>query len=291
MYLDPGLAEALRDTDLPSDLSISDIGFSWPSVRLMVPRDLCLSSDGRSGQIQYVDVAFCGQDEVINLSEELVSDLKNGLAKLRSNRALDDRLTKGFIHREAGQFYACALSYRRSGNLSAPDSAASYQTAAWSIQWETRLLQEVIQAGNKADRDHGKDPGFPDLGQIRSLVFNTLIVLSAYRSPVILEEPAIVRKLKLEGSHLRPELVRGRFLSELLRPRTIRIGKTLEEESWAEIGQNNNTSREGGEGTGKRYASCFVRGHHRRIRFGKGLCQSRLSWIAPFAKGEFRLQD
>jgi hypothetical protein len=280
VYLDPGLAEALRDTDLPSDLSISDIGFSWPSVRLMVPRDLCLSSDGRSGQIQYVDVAFCGQDEVINLSEELVSDLKNGLAKLRSNRALDDRLTKGFIHREAGQFYACALSYRRSGNLSAPDSAASYQTAAWSIQWETRLLQEVIQAGNKADRDHGKDPGVPDLGQIRSLVFNTLIVLSSYRSPLILEEPAIVRNLKLEGSHLRPELVRGRFLSELLRPRTVRTGKV---ESWAQIGEHNSSSPEStGEGTGRKYRAHFVRGHHRRVRFGKGLTQSRLTWIAPF---------
>ena len=147
----------------------------------------------------------------------------------------------------------------------------------------------MIQAGNKTDRDHGKDPGVPDLGQIRSLVFNTLIVLSAYRSPVILEEPAIVRKLKLEGSHLRPELVRGRFLSELLRPRTIRTGKV---ESWAQIGENSSSSREGtGEGAGRKYASCFVRGHHRRTRFGKGLCQSRLSWIAPFAKGEFRLQD
>ena len=25
------------------------------------------------------------------------------------------------------------------------------QSAAWSVHWETRLLQEVIQAGNKAD--------------------------------------------------------------------------------------------------------------------------------------------
>ena len=107
----------------------------------------------------------------------------------------------------------------------------------------------MVQAGNKADRDHGKDPLVPDLGQIRSLVFNTLIVLSAYRSPVILEEPAIVRKLKLAGSHLRPELVRGRFLSELLRPRTIRTGKV---ESWTEIGQYNSSSRESvGEGHGQ----------------------------------------
>ena len=147
----------------------------------------------------------------------------------------------------------------------------------------------MIQAGNKADRDHGNDPLVPDLGQVRSLVFNTLIVLSAYLSPLISEESAIVRKLKLEGSHLRPELVRGRFLSELLRPRTIRTGKV---ESWAQIGEDSSSSREGtGEGAGRKYASCFVRGHHRRTRFGKGLCQSRLSWIAPFAKGEFRLQD
>jgi hypothetical protein len=222
IFLDPGLAEALRDTDLPSDLSISDIGFSWASVRLMVPKGLCLSADGRSGQVQYLDVAFCGQDETVNLSSELASDLGNGLPKLGGNRALDNRLANGFIHPEGDQLYACALSYRREGNISAPDSAASFQTAAWSIQWETRLLQEVVQAGNKADLDHGKDPLVPDLGQIRSLVFNTLIVLSVYRSPVILEEPAIVRNLKLEGSHLRPELVRGRFLSELLRPRTIR---------------------------------------------------------------------
>jgi hypothetical protein len=114
VFLDPGLAEALRDTDLPNDLSISDIGFSWPSVRLMVPKGLFLSADGRSGEVQYIDVAFCGQDQVINLSEELASDLKTGLPRIGGNRPFDDRLTKGLIHSEAGQFYACALSYRRS---------------------------------------------------------------------------------------------------------------------------------------------------------------------------------
>jgi len=124
---------------------------------------------------------------------------------------------------------------------------------------------------------------------MRSLVFNTLIVLSNYRSPLILEEPPIVRKLKLEGSHLRPELVRGRFLSELLRPRTIRTGKVLEQESWAEAGENS-SSHSTGEGAGKKYAGCYVRGHHRRVRFGKGLTQSRLNWIAPYSKGEFRIQ-
>jgi hypothetical protein len=40
------------------------------------------------------------------------------------------------------------LSYRQSENLSVGDSAASYQTAGWSVQWETRLLQEVVHAGN-----------------------------------------------------------------------------------------------------------------------------------------------
>jgi hypothetical protein len=122
------------------------------------------------------------------------------------------------------------------------------------------------------------------------LVFDTLIVLSNYRSPVILEEPPVVRALKLEGTHLKPELAAARFLSELLRPRTIRSGgKVLEQETWAEIGQNSSTSREGtGEGAGKKYQAHWIRGHLRRVRFGKGLCQSRLSWIAPYPKGEFR---
>jgi hypothetical protein len=233
--------------------------------------------------VQYIDVAFAGQNETVNLSEELTGDLKNGLAKLGGNRPFDDHLTKGFIHPQAGEFYACALSYRQTGDLSGADSAASYQTAAWSVQWENRDLQEMIQAGNKADLDHGNGPDFPDLSQARALVFNTLIVLSAYRSPVLLDEPPIVRKLKLEGSHLRPELVRGRFLSELLRPRTVRIGKALEEEGWAEIGQS--SSREGTERENRNH---FVRGHHRRTRYGKGLMQSRLSWILPYATGEFR---
>ena len=60
----------------------------------------------------------------------------------------------------------------------------AFGEASVSVQWETRLLQELIQAGNKADLDYGKDPGVPDLGQIRSLEFNTLIVLSAYRTSV-----------------------------------------------------------------------------------------------------------
>jgi hypothetical protein len=131
VYLDPGLADALRDTDLPVDFSISDIGFPWPSVRLMVPKGLCLSANGRSGEVQYLDVAFCGQNEVVNLSEELASDLKKGLTRIGGNRSLDDHLTKGFVHPQAGQFHACALSYRQSGR---ENSAASYQPAAWSVQ-------------------------------------------------------------------------------------------------------------------------------------------------------------
>jgi hypothetical protein len=106
-------------------------------------------------------------------------------------------------------------------------------------------------------------------------VFNKLIVLSAYRSSVISEEAPIVRKLKLEGQHLRPELVRGRFLSELLRPRTIRTGQV---ESWAQIGENSSSR----ESSGRELPSHFRRGHHRRTRFGKGLTHSRLSWIAPY---------
>jgi hypothetical protein len=277
IFLDPGLAEALCATDLPADLSVNDIGFPWPSIRLMAPKGLFLSADGRSGEVQYVDVAFAGQNEVLNLSEELAGDLENGLAKFGGKRPLDARLTKGFIHPQAGQFYACALSYRQSGG----DSVASYQTAAWSVQWETRLLQEVIQTGDKADLDHGKDSEFPNLERIRLLVLNTLIVLSNYRSSVLLEEPPVVRALKLEGPDVKAELARGRFLSELLRPRTIRTGKTLEQQSWAEIGQTTITAvRTPARARAKSFL--FVRGHHRRVRFGKGLRQSRLAWIAPY---------
>jgi hypothetical protein len=89
----------------------------------------------------------------------------------------------------------------------------------------------MVETGNKADINRGKDSLVPDLGQMRSLVFNTLIVLSNYRSPLILEEPPILRALKAEGKHVVPELRRARFLSQLLRPRTIRTGKVLEEES------------------------------------------------------------
>jgi hypothetical protein len=70
----------------------------------MTPKGLCFSADGRSGHVQYIDVAFAEQNEAVNLSEELASDLKNGLAKLGGNRPFDNRLTKGFIHPQAGQF-------------------------------------------------------------------------------------------------------------------------------------------------------------------------------------------
>ena len=49
--------------------------------------------------------------------------------------------------------------------------------------WETRQLREVIQP--EANKGHEKDGEFPDLERIRSLVFDTLIVLSNYRSPVL----------------------------------------------------------------------------------------------------------
>ena len=88
-------------------------------------------------------------------------------------------------------------------------------------------MREVIGAQRATEEEDNR----PDLDRIRDLALNVPLLLTHRQSDSVMVEGPL-RNLKVRGKHLRPELSRARFLSELLRPRTIRarpIHKTGEE--------------------------------------------------------------
>jgi hypothetical protein len=122
-------------------------------------------------------------------------------------------LLKGFSHPDCSEFYGSGLTYRRAPGF-------SYETIAWANSWETRSLRELINAGNKVSLE---DSERPTLDRLRDLVFNVLLLLTHEPGSVILERPTVVRAAKVKGQNLRPELVRAKFVSEMIRPRIIRL--------------------------------------------------------------------
>jgi hypothetical protein len=78
-------------------------------------------------------------------------------------------------------------------------------------------LREVIGAQRATEEEDNR----PDLDRIRDLALNVPLLLTHRQSDSVMVEGPL-RNLKVRGKHLRPELSRARFLSELLRPRTIR---------------------------------------------------------------------
>jgi hypothetical protein len=116
-----------------------------------------------------------------------------------------------------------------------------------------RPLTELTKIGGSEPlpgKDLKADVTGLSLESLKSLVFNVLLLLTHYDlEPIITEAPALVRAVKVEGTHLRPELVRARFLSQLVRPRTIKPALIREDD---EMGADNDrdTFKGSSRGTG-----------------------------------------
>jgi len=249
----------LLRTDLPPDFTTDDIHWPWPGLRIMLPKTLTLSADTESCPLQYVDVCVVAQNEGIRFSQELLDDLFGGLTKIGCQPS--PYLLRGFMHPAAGEFYGCALSY-------------SLERATWVNRWETRRLQELARTETTPDSaEH------PNVEPVRKLVLNTLLLLTHYElDPIFVEGAPLIRKATFEGRHLKPELARARFLSEMLKRKTFRRVplKDNGKES-ATDGAVDDTRR-----TGYKLQAHWTRGHWREIRYGKGLQQRRLGWITAY---------
>ena len=223
-------------------------------------------------EVQYLDIALAQQNQVVRLREELASDLQSGLKK--NGHTPSDFLRKGFIHPACSQIYVSGLTYR-------PAPGFSYETVAWANSWDTRSLRELINAGSKVSQE---DSERPTLDRLRDLVFNVFLLLTHEPGSVILEGPAVVRAAKVKGQNLRPELVRAKFVSEMIRPRTIRIRPAHE----ITMETDHEEGHENVSDTGIKRRACWVRGHWARVAHGKGHTLRRLQWLMPYPKGEFR---
>ena len=149
----------------------------------------------------------------------------------------------------------------------------SFETVGWAHSWETRPLREVIKAQGATEQEDNR----PDLEHIRDLALNILLLLTYYQSDSVMVEGPL-RNLKMRGKHLRPELSRARFLSELLEKRVYRKATPREatEETVSTSGSDDTHH------TGITRRQHWTRGHWREIRYGKGLSQWRLGWIMAY---------
>ena len=78
LYCERELAEALQRTDLPSDLTVADLNFKWPQLRIILPLNLLTTNrQGQLCSVTYLDMCLVNAAGVdrINLPEPIRAEL------------------------------------------------------------------------------------------------------------------------------------------------------------------------------------------------------------------------
>jgi hypothetical protein len=276
VYLDLDLAQALVRTDLPNDLSTDELRLPWPGVRFVAPKELRLTVDERAGlEVHYLDVCVAREGELLRLSQHIIDDLYSGLEKLRCHST--DYLNRGLKQSGVPEFYVAALTSR-------PAKDGGFEVAAWANTLDGPPLTELTKIGGSKplpEKDLKADVTGLSLESLKRLVFNVLLLLTHYElEPVLVEGALLIRKATMEGRHLKPELARARFLSEILKSKAFRRVRPSHE-----VGEEETVGTHGdvaGEGAGTKYRSHWRMGHWKRVHYGKGLTQQRRVWVLPY---------
>jgi hypothetical protein len=59
LYCERELGEALQRTDLPSDLTVADLNFKWPQLRIILPLNLLtINREGQLYSVTYLDMSM-----------------------------------------------------------------------------------------------------------------------------------------------------------------------------------------------------------------------------------------
>jgi hypothetical protein len=266
LYLERELAEALLRTDLPEDLSTSDLHWPWPQLRIMLPKGLCTapSSEGQLTALHHLDICLWHQGENLQLQECYVQELSSGLSQC--GYSLDPGLLEPFQfqYQTSTIFCGCGLTdYQKNGYE--PDMLT------WIGDYDDCKLQDLVKS-TPADSAWEISSPFSERHQTlndrgRVLALNVLLFLS--EEPIFFKPEGFIRPPRLDGQHLKAGLVAARFVGQC-------HGRVASEPV-------SRLAR--GESTGIIRAPHWVRGHWTRIAHGQGRKLRRLTWIAPYHTG------
>jgi hypothetical protein len=257
LYLERELGEALLRTAILADISTGDIHWRWPAFKIVLPKGLIsLEREGTPRSLTHFDVCHIGPQTQIRVDPEIAREMEKFIVKFLPEQKAHNLTRLDFLYKEPGLCIATALDR--------PDYDYLGQTVYGMVKpWgDIRIADYQAVSGDLSTPFPQDDVDRGLLNRLEHLVINVLLFLSS--TPLEYAPEHILRKARLEGSHLIPGLVAARFVGESQMRPIHAEAKTISEP------------------TGRHVAGHWVCGAWRRVAYGPKASLRRLQWIEPY---------
>jgi hypothetical protein len=257
LFLERELGEALLRTKMLLGMQTSDIRWRWPSVRVYLPQGLlAIVREGQPRSALYIDIAHV-PIEGVYMPKVYADEIEANISKSpyaasptrRSLHKLSFKMDDAYIAT------ALAIDYSELG--------LGPTLYAFTAPWTNHTLGQITSYEHNMHTAlvcDVADDAFLD--RMKLLTLNILTFISSVKLTYTSD---IVRRARMEGKHLKPELAKAVFVGQ------------------SQIRSEYTNKRPPGQPTGRSIAGHWVMGHWRRRRAADGWDQdTNLIWIQPY---------
>ena len=257
LFMEREVGQKLLRTKMLSDLNTNDIRWRFPGVRIILPHGLLtIERDGQPQSAQYLDIAkipALGIGLPPQFAREIEASIHMSPYAADPNRAPLSKLR--VCMNQEFLVAVTAIDYSEFG--------FGPTIYAYTAPWENHTLGKLVTYEgnmNTALECDKSDETF--LERIKLLTVNTLTFLSSIKFTYVSK---VVRRLKMEGKHLKPELANALFVGQ------------------QQIRREVSPDYVPGPSTGLHLAAHMRWGHWRRKHAVDGWDkESNLIWIEPY---------
>jgi hypothetical protein len=261
------LGELLLESQLPEEILVDDVKFPFPAFRLILPSGL-LYDKIEDTAVRFIDICHLKMNEPIECPPQIYAELeRNASRRIILKQGSDE--TRVICPPQHFTFLPMGDGNEGMGFVAWPDNNHLY---LWKKTFHSSDTLGVIFKDRFTTPGHEpmSSEEFVFSGRVQRFVFNVLLLFSS--APAVYEPDHIQRKVRQEGKHLIPALVRPHWLGDVMLTAK-RHGRIKDaDESKTHLSPH------------------WRRAHWRRQPFGHGLKDRKLIWILPMHIGKHNEQ-
>ena len=206
LFMERELGRKLLQTKMLADLRTEDIHWRFPGVRIILPHGLLtIERRGEPQSAQYLDIAKIPASGVM-MPEAFAREIEASIDK-GPYAADPDRKSLHVLKVCMGEDFLVAVTSIDYSEYGFGPTLYAY-TAPWEDQTLVRLVSYEGNMNTALECDTS-DEAF--LERLKLLCVNTLTFLSSIKFTYV---SRVVRRLKMEGKHLKPELSDALFVGQ-----------------------------------------------------------------------------
>jgi len=256
LFLEQELGQAFMEQKLPLDMTLTDIQWRWPQLRIMLPVGLVtIERAGVTYSANFLDLCYVDKEPGAQLparyAEELTAFRHRHLSEL-DNEPIPP-IGKVMIYMGEPHFNVCA-------QINFSELGLGPTHYSFIAPWREDKIAAIM--GYRGGLKGGFELDGPDeifIDKLRHLAMSVLLFLSATKFEYAPD--AIERKFALDGKHMRPELQRAKFVGAS-QIKAVMLGPRPE-----------------GAHTGMEVSPHWRSGHWHRVVCGKGRLDRKYVWF------------